>query len=787
MTPLDHQRAKVTTLILSPIQQCRCGTRIDVSRYEALQELTCPTCAGTFVVQGQIDRFSLVGVAGHGGTGTVYKAHDPQLGRVIALKVVREDRAADEEVLNQLEAEATITASLNHPHVLRVFSVGRAMGRFYMAMEFVQGGSLDELLERHRVLPEIQVLEIAIQVAQGLQAAHKAGLIHRDVKPGNILFSNAATAKVMDFGLAVFEQKASAAAGSVWGTPFYMPPERLDGEVEDLRSDIYCLGTVLYQMLTGRPPFDSGTPQEVAFKRLSHPAPSVLTFAPRTSNATAFLVKKMLERRKEDRFSTYEELIQSLQFARAELNEKSGGKPARVILEETGNRKAGMWITLGLAAVMLLGIGVGILMMVRKSRAKDLVTPIPEVESAPVPRVEPKPASRPAVANTTASVPSAVSAPNAAGILQGVYQIRNRKTGQVLDVLGFSVESDAQIKGWHARGGPNQRWILRRAAQHWQIVAFHSCKALEIPGGTTDEAVAIKHGMISGSAHQLWKLEPTGDGHYRIVSAASGKALAITDSSGPQGATIGQRAIANDETQQWKLEAQSSLPPEVEPILAAKPLAPAPPMVVAKRGQAPADSKFVPVSIRAVANCDSRGGTFRLPEQVKDTIRPLITGWVDVAGVPFDVLNSAEAGKDLLILKGGQGAPKQKYPKKVEIAMNGARLSKLHILGGVGGWGYPWDNKDRHLGVLAAQITVVHRGGGQEVMQFRNGIEFADYNSRHEVPGSAYVDGFADYQRQARYFSRALTGTMPIEKLIVESFDNHMAPVFVAITGEAAR
>jgi hypothetical protein len=168
-------------------------------------------------------------------------------------------------------------------------------------------------------------------------------------------------------------------------------------------------------------------------------------------------------------------------------------------------------------------------------------------------------------------------------------------------------------------------------------------------------------------------------------------------------------------------------------------------------------------------------------------VHPLLTGWVDAGGVPFEVIDcsSAPTGKDLLILRGGlTGPPKTSYPKKVEVPVNGARLKKLHILGGVAGWGYPWDKTDKHIGVLTGQITVVRKGAPAQVIQLRNGIEVADYNARIEVPGSAYVEDFADYKRQVRLVTKQLSGNEPVEKLIIESFETNVAPTYVAITGE---
>jgi hypothetical protein len=166
-----------------------------------------------------------------------------------------------------------------------------------------------------------------------------------------------------------------------------------------------------------------------------------------------------------------------------------------------------------------------------------------------------------------------------------------------------------------------------------------------------------------------------------------------------------------------------------------------------------------------------------------------MTGWVEVGKVPFEVLDVAKVsrGKDLLVMRGGMGAPREKYSKKVEIPVNGAKLTKLHFLSGVGGWGYPWDPKDNHRGVLAARVTVIRQGGAKQEFIMRNGIEFADYHARHEVPGSAYVIDLADHGRQVRFLSRALQGKEPVEKIVIESFETNIAPVFLAITGEVAK
>src|SRR5437899_1074611 len=161
---------------------------------------------------------------GVGGMGSVYKARDTLLDRFVALKLLRTDLSSGKDHPSRFQHEARIAASVNHPNVIRVFSSGTDHGQFYVVMELVDHGSLDDLIEKRKQLPEQQVLECGIQVARGLRAAHQQGLIHRDVKPANILFADEHTAKISDFGLAGVAGEGSEAGAEIWGTPYYVAP-----------------------------------------------------------------------------------------------------------------------------------------------------------------------------------------------------------------------------------------------------------------------------------------------------------------------------------------------------------------------------------------------------------------------------------------------------------------------------------------------------------------------------------------------------------------------------------
>src|SRR5438445_4458234 len=255
----------------SATQAClACGTVIDTAAAQPLARVPCPKCGGKVRAERTFDHFVLVETLGVGGMGTVYKARDTLLDRFVALKLLRQALGAGFDHATQLQHEARVAASVNHPNVVQVFSSGTDHGQFYLVMELVEGGSLDDLVEQHSRLPEEQVLEAGIQVAKGLRAAHAKGLIHRDVKPANILFADEHTAKIGDFGLAGVAAETAETRGEIWGTPYYVAPERLDNKPEDFRSDIYSLGATLFHAVTGRAPIEGETNSATTLRELKN-------------------------------------------------------------------------------------------------------------------------------------------------------------------------------------------------------------------------------------------------------------------------------------------------------------------------------------------------------------------------------------------------------------------------------------------------------------------------------------------------------------------------------------
>jgi len=341
-----------------------CGSLLDVTGAPMFAGRTCPVCGEQINVRRQFAHYELIKVLGQGGQGTVYCAVDQNLNRQVALKILRIDQGGNPTFVKLFEHEAKITASINHPNVVRVYSFGTVEDRVYLAMELVDGGTFDDLLEKLGRVPEARVLQIGIQVAQGLKAGFEKGLIHRDVKPGNILLTSDGSAKVVDFGLAVFHEQEAAQTGDIWGTPYYLSPERLNREQEDFRSDIYSLGASLFHAIAGRPPFEAEDASHVALKHLRTQAVSLQTFAPGVSNATAYVINRTLCKNRDERPTSYDEFIEQLQFARDEVmarNSKgeSAAPKSRVVLEDADTKKATNLITMVIFVMLIALLGVG--------------------------------------------------------------------------------------------------------------------------------------------------------------------------------------------------------------------------------------------------------------------------------------------------------------------------------------------------------------------------------------------------------------------------------------------
>ncbi|MFA7344561.1 MAG: serine/threonine-protein kinase [Terrimicrobiaceae bacterium] len=342
-----------------------CQTLMDMSDVMPFTEVTCPNCQHKMRARKHFNHFTLIEQIGEGGMGAVFKALDNNLNRYVALKILKKEISANAEEQEKLAKEARLTAAINHPHVVKVFHFGRDHGQFYLAMELVEKGSLDQLMAIQKRIGETQVLEVGMQIAMGLGAALDLDLIHRDIKPGNILFADAHTAKLVDFGLAIVMDEEASVRGEIWGTPYYIAPEKLDNQPEDFRSDIYSLGGTLFHALAGRPPYEAESASMVALKQLKSQQVSLQAFAPDVSSETAYVINRMMAKNPEERYQSYEELIGHFSYARDKLLERAR-KPLqpkqRVVLETDETRKFTAIISLVLLSVVLLA-GLGVYLM----------------------------------------------------------------------------------------------------------------------------------------------------------------------------------------------------------------------------------------------------------------------------------------------------------------------------------------------------------------------------------------------------------------------------------------
>ncbi len=276
--------------------------------------------------------YRIISVLGKGGMGEVYLAEDVRLGRKVALKLLPSSFTNDSERLRRFEREARAASALNHPNILTIYEVGSADGRQFIATEYVEGETLRQR-QVHSSLKVIELLELAIQVTSALAAAHQAGIVHRDIKPENIMLRTDGYAKVVDFGLAKLTETANAISGAsgstmlmmetdagvVMGTTAYMSPEQTRGLQLDARTDIWSLGVVLYEVLSGRPPFKGETPSDMIVAILDRdPAP--LQTSPVLPSELDWIVRKALQKDREERYQTARELVGDLRRLKQQLD-----------------------------------------------------------------------------------------------------------------------------------------------------------------------------------------------------------------------------------------------------------------------------------------------------------------------------------------------------------------------------------------------------------------------------------------------------------------------------------
>jgi serine/threonine protein kinase len=286
-----------------------CGNVIDVAGVPPFTIVQCDKCKTKMAVPGMFGPYQLFKCLGKGGYGATYRGIEKFLKRPVAVKVIRSSCAKNEQVVEDFFREARILASLNHPNVAHVYSLGVHKEQPYIVMELVGGGRMDRLF-RNKPLDETKALDIAIDVAEGLIATHDKDLVHGDVKPSNILLDESGTAKLVDFGMVRLGGDASTEG--LAGTPYYISPEQAQNQKIDFRSDMYSLGATLFHSLTGRPPFEGQTVREVISARLEKPVPNLAAFRTDLCPQTCATIARMMAVNPADRYPTYQDMLSDL-------------------------------------------------------------------------------------------------------------------------------------------------------------------------------------------------------------------------------------------------------------------------------------------------------------------------------------------------------------------------------------------------------------------------------------------------------------------------------------------
>jgi serine/threonine-protein kinase len=263
-------------------------------------------------------RYEILGPLGQGGMGMVYKARDRSLDEVVAIKVLRPDFAQDPRMAERFKSEIRLARRVRHRNVCAIHDYGEDQGLFYISMEYLEGVDLKHQLRDRGALPAADAYEVAIQIAEGLQAVHDAGIIHRDLKTPNIMRDAGGVARLMDFGIAKREGDGTrTATGHIVGTPEYMSPEQAQGHRVDFRSDIYALGIVVYEIFTGRVPFRGETPISTILKHMHDPPPLDPPEAESIPTAVRSVLRRCLEKNPADRFPSARDVAEAMRGARS--------------------------------------------------------------------------------------------------------------------------------------------------------------------------------------------------------------------------------------------------------------------------------------------------------------------------------------------------------------------------------------------------------------------------------------------------------------------------------------
>ena len=351
------------------------------------------------------DRYQIIRSIGEGGMANVYLAHDTILDRDVAVKILRGDLADDEKFVRRFQREAIAASSLSHPNIVEMYDVGEDNGKYYIVMEYVEGKTLKSLIKKRGALTLPEVIDIMQQLTSAISCAHDSNIIHRDIKPQNVLIKEDGIVKITDFGIAMaLNSNELTQTNSVMGSVHYLPPEQANGKGATLKSDIYSLGIVMFELLTGKLPFRGENAVEIAIKQMKNQIPSVCSLNENIPQSVENIILKACAKNPKNRYGTVKEMYADIEtcldeerqnekryvYPYSETEEIEDTKEVKTIkqvekeepteldeIEENEEKNSNkLLITLGIIiAAIILGIVVMLIVMVKKSKVKEIEVP----------------------------------------------------------------------------------------------------------------------------------------------------------------------------------------------------------------------------------------------------------------------------------------------------------------------------------------------------------------------------------------------------------------------------
>jgi len=312
-------------------------------------------------------RYRVISRLGSGGMADVYLAEDTQLGRRVALKLLYRRFAEDAEFVERFRREASSAAGLQHPNVVQVFDRGEWDGTYYIAMEFLEGRNLKQIVRDHGPLEPALAVDIVLQILKAARFAHRRGIVHRDIKPHNVIVDDDGRAKVTDFGIARAGASDMTETGSIMGTAQYLSPEQAQGQPVDARADLYSIGIVLYELLTGAPPFDAESPVTIALKQVSEDPVPPMQLNPAVAPALDAVVMRALRKQPAERYQDADAFIAALEGALAgrAVETVAVAEDPVAALEEEDRRNWRRIATIALVLLALAALAIGAWLLLR--------------------------------------------------------------------------------------------------------------------------------------------------------------------------------------------------------------------------------------------------------------------------------------------------------------------------------------------------------------------------------------------------------------------------------------